>query len=180
MPKSWDSPESEEHKAPYCPKSVGSCLPSPLIAGGKGPYSGTPTLGSSLLRSQFKALSPWGRGRRGPSSYAALCSVKCLVASVCSGGQTPGQRSVARSDQDRALLGETPWSWHGMVPGHPLLLLPVPCDPPAVTSSSWHSPPRSKPAAERMGEQHRRSSHDAHPLLPGTESQCSHTAPQWP
>ena len=65
--------------------------------------------------------------------------------------------------------------WHLTVPCASASLL----RPPAVTRF-WHSPSRSQPAAQRVGEQHRGPSDDTHPLLPGTESQCGHTAPQRP
>ena len=66
------------------------------------------------------------------------------------------------------------WGWYLAVSG--CLCLLWPCGNPLLPAS----PPRSQPAAEPMGEQHCGPSDDAHPLLPGTESQCSHPAPKRP
>lgn len=98
-PKSWDFPESEEHKDPQCLKSMGSCLPRPVSDSRR-----SRALQWDTGREQLAFHQPWeapfcthgsepfhlGVGRMGPLSYCRTVTLGSLTR-VCIGGQTLGR-----------------------------------------------------------------------------------------
>lgn len=117
-------------------------------------------------------------GRGGPHAMQAIALGSILLPGSAVKVRLQG-RQMWPHPTGVSIVGKPPWAYQGDGSGQ------FPCAPasalrPSAVTCFPHSPSRSQPAAQRVGEQHRGPSDDTHPLLPGTESQCCHTAPQWP